>query len=242
MPKINVYLPDELAAAVKEAQVPVSAICQSALERAVRDVQSARAADQPPAEDRPGVGLFSRFTPRARGAVSNAEKAAREFPHDYVGTEHVLLGVLDEGGNLALKILEASDIELADLRAELVGSLGPATAAVEGHIPFTALAKRALESTAKEALSLGHNYIGCEHLLLGLLGTEDGLASQVLRRMGLELRTTRSTTVKVLQGFVHAQQNPPSATPAPPTIAADKFDEILQRLVAIEDRLNDNDS
>ena len=241
MPKINVYLPDELAAAVKEAQVPVSAICQSALERAVRDVQSVRAADQPPAEDRPGVGLFGRFTPRARGAVSNAEKRARGVPHDYVGTEHVLLGVLDEGGNLALKILESSDIELDDLRAELVGSLGPATEAVEGHIPFTPLAKRALEATAKEALSLGHNYIGCEHLLLGLLGTEEGLASQVLRRMGLELRTTRSTTAKVLQGFVHAQQNPPSTTPAPPTISADKFDEILQRLVAIEDRLGDKD-
>src|SRR5204862_433010 len=96
MPKINVYLPDELAAAVKEAQVPESAICQSALERAVRDVQSVRAADQPPAEDRPGVGLFGRFTPRSRGAVSNAENAARDVPHNYVGTEHVLLGVLAE--------------------------------------------------------------------------------------------------------------------------------------------------
>jgi len=239
MPKINVYLPDELAAAVKEAQVPVSAICQSALERAVRDVQSVRAADQPPAEDRPGVGLFGRFTPRARGALANAEKCARQVPHNHVGTEHVLLGVLDEGGNLALKILESSDIELADLRAELVGSLGPATEAVEGHIPFTPLAKRALESTAKEALTLGHNYIGCEHLLLGLLGTEDGLASQVLRRMGLELRTTRANAVKVLSGFAHAKENPPSATPAPPLISEAKFDEILQRLVAIEERLDE---
>jgi ATP-dependent Clp protease ATP-binding subunit ClpC len=241
MPKINVYLPDELAAAVKEAQVPVSAICQSALERAVRDVQSVRAADQPPAEDRPGVGLFGRFTPRARAAMSNAERCAREVPHNYVGTEHVLLGVLEEGGNLALKILESSDIELDDLRAELVASLGPATERVEGHIPFTPLAKRALESTAKEALTLGHNYIGCEHLLLGLLGTDDGLASQVLRRMGLELRMTRATTVKVLVGFGHAQQNPPSATSAPPMISASQFDEILQRLVAIEDRMNDKD-
>jgi len=75
-----------------------------------------------------------------------------------------------------------------------------------------------------------------------LLGTEDGLASQVLRRMGLELRTTRASTVKVLLGFVHAKENPPSATPAPPLISADKFDEILQRLVAIEDRLDDKNS
>ena len=78
--------------------------------------------------------------------------------------------------------------------------------------------------------------------MLGLLGTEDGLASQVLRRMGMELRTTRSTTAKVLQGFVFAQQNPPSATPPPPIIPADKFDEILQRLVAIEGRLDEKDS
>ena len=240
MPKINVYLPDELAAAVKEAQVPVSAICQSALERAVRDVESARAHDQAPADDRPGVGLFGRFTPRARGAVANAETCAREVPHNYVGTEHVLLGILDEGGNLALKILEASDIELADLRAELVASLGPGTERVDGHIPFTPLAKRALEATAKEALTLGHNYIGCEHLLLGVLGTEDGLGSQVLRRMGLELRTTRANTVKVLTGFVYAKQNPPSAAPPPPVISADKFDEILQRLVAIEEKLSDD--
>ena len=239
MPKINVYLPDELAQAVRDAQVPVSAICQSALERAVRDVESARAAE-PPADDRPALGLFGRFTPRARGAMSLAEKLAREFPHDFVGTEHVLLGVLEEGGNLALKMLETSDIEVADLRAELRASMPPATTRVEGHIAFTPLAKRALESTAKEALTLGHNYIGCEHVLLGLLGTEEGLASQVLRRMGLELRTTRATAVKVLAGFVHAKENPPTTAPAPPVIPESRLDEILQRLVAIEDRLKDN--
>ena len=237
MPKINVYLPDELAQAVRDAQVPVSAICQSALERAVRDVESARAADSAPAQDRPGVGVFGRFTPRARGAITLAEKSARELAHQFVNTEHVLLGVLDEGGNLALKVLETSDIEVADLRAELVASMPPATRTIDGHIPFSPLAKRTLESTAKEALTLGHNYIGCEHLLLGLLSTEEGLASQVLRRMGLELRTTRAATVKVLAGFVHAQQNPPNPAPAAPAISAGQFDEILQRLVAIESRL-----
>src|SRR5205823_2096507 len=164
MPKINVYLPDELAAAVRDAQVPVSAICQSALERAVRDVESVRAADEPPAEDRPGVGTFGRFTPRARTVLSLAEKAAREFPHSYVGTEHILLGVIDEGGNLALKVLQSLDIELTDLRAELMASMGAATAPVEGHIPFTPLAKHVLEATAKEAFTMAHNYIGCEHI------------------------------------------------------------------------------
>src|SRR4051794_26152476 len=137
MPKINVYLPDDLAAAVRDAQVPVSAICQRALERAVRDVESLRAADEVPPMDKPAHGMFGRFTPRARAVVSSAEELAREMEHDHVGTEHVLLGILDEGANLAIKVLQSLDIELADLRAELVGSMGPKEHANEGHIPFS---------------------------------------------------------------------------------------------------------
>jgi ATP-dependent Clp protease ATP-binding subunit ClpA len=234
MPKINVYLPEELAAAVRDAQLPVSAVCQTALERAVRDVSSARGADQTPAERGPQIGLFGRFTPRARQALTLAESAARDVPHNYVGTEHVLLGILDEGGGIGVKVLPSLDIEIADLRAELTASMGsPAAAPIEGHLPFTPLAKRALESTTKEALMLGHNYIGTEHLLLGLLATEDGLASQVLRRMGLELRTTRRAVVTALTGFVHSQQ----AQPAPREDAQDRLEEILRRLDAIEQRL-----
>jgi ATP-dependent Clp protease ATP-binding subunit ClpA len=234
MPKINVYLPDELATAVRDAQLPVSGICQAALERAVRDVSSARGADQTPPEDRPGIGLFARFTPRARHAVTLAERAARETSHNYVGTEHALLGIIDEGGNLALQVLASLDIEVVDLRAELVASMSPPAPDVgEDHLSFTPLAKRALESATKEALTLGHNYIGCEHLLLGLLATEDGLASQVLRRMGLELRTTRRAVVTALSGFVHARADDPSTRPK----TADAVDEILRRLDAIEQRL-----
>src|SRR6476646_2269524 len=214
MPKINVYLPDDLAVAVRDAQVPVSAVCQSALERAVRDVASLRATDEPPAEDRPGLGTFGRFTPRARKALVLAEDAAREVPHNYVGTEHLLLGLIEEGGNLALVVLAALDIELTDLRAELLASMGPASGAVTGRIAFTPLAKQALEATATEALGLLHHYIGCEHLLLGLIATEQGLASEVLRRMGVERLTTRRAVVTALSGFVHAQQNPAPARPA----------------------------
>jgi ATP-dependent Clp protease ATP-binding subunit ClpA len=233
MPKINVYLPDELAAAVRDAQLPVSGICQAALERAVRDVSSARAADETPPEDRPGLGLFSRFTPRARQAVTLAERVAREFPQNYVGTEHVLLGLVDEGGNLALQVLASLDIERADLRAELMGSMGPPTPEpLAAHLPFTPLAKRALELATKEALTLGHNYIGCEHLLLSLLATEDGLASQVLRRMGLELRTTRRAVVTALTGFVHAERRDSAREQAP-----DALEQILRRLDALEQRL-----
>lgn len=234
MPKINVYLSDALADAVRDAQVPVSAVCQAALERAVRDVSSLRATDQPPAADQPGLGLFGRFTPRARQAVALAEKAARAVPHHHVGTEHVLLGVLDEGHNLALRVLESLDVEADDLRAEIRASMSKPTRAAKGHTPFTPLAKQALDLTAKEALLLGHNYIGCEHLLIGLLATEDGIASQVLRRMGLELRTTRRAVVTVLAGFIHTQQNQSSL---PPMSTEAVLDQIMRRLDAIEQRL-----
>jgi ATP-dependent Clp protease ATP-binding subunit ClpC len=106
-------------------------------------------------------------------------------------------------------------------------------AAPEGHVPFTALSKRALELATKEALALLHNYIGCEHLLLGLLAAEEGLASKVLRRMGVELRTTRLAVTAALGAFLAQQGKPPApTTPSPTTL-----DQILQRLDAIERRL-----
>jgi ATP-dependent Clp protease ATP-binding subunit ClpC len=240
MPKINVYLPDALADAVREAQLPVSAICQSALERAVRDITSARASDEPPPLEGSTSGVFSRFTPRARQALTLAEEAARQVPHNYVGTEHLLLGVLDEGGNLALRILAALEIEPDDVRAELIASMGRPTRPAGDRIPFKKLAKEALELTAKEALLFGHNYIGCEHLLLGLLATERGIASQVLRRMGLEVRTARRATITALVGFVHAQQAPAAAAaPVSQTGVDDEstLEQILRRLDAIESRL-----
>jgi ATP-dependent Clp protease ATP-binding subunit ClpC len=242
MPKINVYLPDDLAAAVRDAQVPVSAVCQRALERAVRDVGSLRAADEAPPADKPARGMFGRFTPRARTVVSLAESTAREMEHETVGTEHVLLGILDEGGNLAIKVLEALDIELADLRAELVGSMGPKRQAMEGHIPFSPTAKEALTIALNEAISMLHNYIGCEHLLLGVLGAEKGLASEVLRRMGVEMVTTRRAVNTALTGFVHARSEQaarPAPAPAPKAEPenGDALQQILQRLDAIEKRL-----
>lgn len=231
MPKINVYLPEELATAVKEAQVPVSAICQAALERAVREVTSARGSDEAP-DDRVRSGLFGRFTPRARAAVTLAEAAARAVPHNYVGTEHVLLGVIDEGSNLALKVLRSLDIEIEDLRGELVASMGPPTDQPQGHIQFTLLSKQVLELTAKESMALGHNYIGCEHVLLGLTAEDDGVAGKVLRRMGVELRTTRRAVIAALSGFVHATEGRTG-----PSVEQDELAAIRQRLEAIEKRL-----
>jgi ATP-dependent Clp protease ATP-binding subunit ClpC len=230
VPKINVYLPDELAAAVRDAQLPVSAICQSALERAVRDITALRGSDEPIPE--PAYGPFMRFTPRARQAMAYAQTEAGQHEHDHVGTEHLLLGILDEAGNLALKVLSTLDIEADDLRNELVASLTPATKQAGQQVPFSPLAKKALEMSTKEALGLGHNYVGCEHLLLGLLATAEGLASQVLRRMGVELRTTRRAVVTALSGFVHAQeQQPPQVEPE------SMLEQIMKRLDAIERRL-----
>jgi ATP-dependent Clp protease ATP-binding subunit ClpC len=234
MPKVNVYLPDELAAAVRETQIPVSAVCQAALERAVRDVTAARNAQDAPPDELPGVGMFGRFTPRARKVLSLAQESARGSEHSHVGTEHVLIGILDEGGNLAVKVLGDLDVDAEDLRAELRASMGPAgDGTPEGHLPFSPLSKRALELTAKEALRLGHNYIGSEHLLLGLLATEDGLASKVLRRMGIELHTTRLAVVMALPAFV-AQQAKGSSSASPPQTT---LNQILNRLDAIERRL-----
>ncbi len=237
MPKVNVYLPDELADAVRDAQLPISAICQAALERAVRDVTSARGADEPPAADHPGLGVFGRFTPRARQALALAGQMAKDVPHDSVGTEHLLVGVIDEGHNIALRMLESLEIEPADLRAEVVASMPAPTAAFEGQVPFAPLAKHALELTAKEALGLGHNYVGCEHLLLGLLATEEGLASQVMRRMGLELRTTRRALATVLPGVANTKQTARPTTSTTSVPAEVTLDQILRRLDAIERRL-----
>lgn len=232
MPKINVYLPDDIAEAVRDAQIPVSAVCQAALERAVRDVSALRSSDEAPATEEPAYGAFSRFTGRARKSVMLAEGVARAHKHGYVGTEHLLLGVLEEGGNLAVKVLRSLDVETGDVRSELTGSLGPASDNGNGATaPFTPLAKEALEVANKEALGFGHNYVGCEHLLLGLLGVEDGLASQVLRRMGLELRTTRRAVATALQAFIYASEQ--HATQAAPDTVA----ELVRRIEAIETQL-----
>jgi Clp amino terminal domain, pathogenicity island component len=163
MPKINVYLPDDLAEAVREAQLPVSSICQVALEAAVRDVSSTRAVDLAPDESEPsgrGPRLFSHFSPRARAAVAGAEAEARTAGFGQVGTEHLLIGVLDQPDNMALAVLEALEIEPPDLRAELVASMpkAPGTARQQqGRARFSAGATSVLEASMKEALGFGRS-------------------------------------------------------------------------------------
>lgn len=233
MPKVNVYLPEDLAEAVREARVPVSAICQEALERAVRDVTAVRASEGSPSEGS-AKGPFRKFTARAWRALELAEKVARDQPAAQLDTEHVLIGILDEGGNLALKVLTSLEIESEDLRQELQASMAPGGKPPQGEMPLSPLAKKAFELTTTESRQFGHNYIGCEHLLLGLLATEEGLASRVLRRMGMDLRMTRRAVQTALAGFVHARENPPGSQA---TADSSTVQEVLRRLDAIEKRL-----
>ena len=238
MPKINVYLPDELAAAVKEAQLPVSTICQNALERAVLDVKAVRAAGGRFLEDGPlpEWGFMSRFSPRAMQALQVARDQAEAAPQDHVEPEHLLIGVLDDTENLAVRVVQALGVEPADVTAETIGSLPKPGKAAEGRTPFAAKTKAVLEVAVKEALGLGHNYIGCEHLLLGLVGVES-IASEVLTRMGLDQRTLRRTVPSVLAGVVHARQAEARANAERSAVQPADLAAIVERLEAIERRL-----
>jgi ATP-dependent Clp protease ATP-binding subunit ClpC len=183
VPKINVYLPDELAAAVKDANVPVSAICQAALERAVREVTALREAAPAAHLDHQawaaGTGIaFARHTNRARQAVALGRQAAVRLGHTYLGTEHLLLGVLEEGSNLAVRVLQALDVAPEDVEVELRGYLKPGEPQAS-DTPLTPTLRTALELATQEGAKLGHNYIGCEHLLLGLIAESEGLAGSL---------------------------------------------------------------
>jgi ATP-dependent Clp protease ATP-binding subunit ClpC len=232
VPKINVYLPGELADAVRDAAIPVSAVCQQALQRAVREVTAMRESTHRLPSDPDPASTFSRFTDRARSAMDLAKQQMIRRGDATVGTEHLLLGILDEGENLALRALEALDVDPADVRAELEARLS----ANRGQPPADAQPRRALELATTEALTLGHNYVGCEHLLLGLAAEPDGIAGEVLRSMGVEHRIARRTVVTLLAGFVHGRSKLGGRPPEPPAVAK-TLERILKRLDDIESRL-----
>ena len=131
--------------------------------------------------------MFERFTDRARRVVVLAQEEARLLDHDYIGTEHLLLGLIHEREGLAAKVLESLGISLEEVRTEVQAAVGRGVAAPEGHIAFTPRAKKVLELSLREALQLGHNYIGTEHILLGLIREGRGVAAQVLTRLGADM-------------------------------------------------------
>jgi ATP-dependent Clp protease ATP-binding subunit ClpA len=217
MPKINVYLPDDLAEAVKDSGVPVSAICQRALEQAVRRVTAIRSAVLGELSAEELATRLPNFTERARTALRLAARRAREQGAPEVGTEHLLAGVVNEGGNLALHVLRVLEIEPDRLIHELERVPGAAErAGGEGGLRFSGQAANALELTATEAVGMQHNYIGCEHLLLGLALEPDGAASTALRTLGADARTVRSAVTAAVAGVAHlkASQAAPAAAGA----------------------------
>ena len=144
--------------------------------------------------------MFERFTDRARRVVVLAQEEARMLEHDYIGTEHVLLGLIHEGEGVAAKALRALDVDLDTLRREVEALVGRGQQPKSGHIPFTPQAKKVLELALRESVQLGHDYIGTEHLLLGLVREGEGPAAQVLQQRGIELNTVRQEVIRLLHG------------------------------------------
>jgi ATP-dependent Clp protease ATP-binding subunit ClpA len=142
--------------------------------------------------------MFERFTDRARRVVVLAQEEARMLNHNYIGTEHILLGLIHEGDGSAAKALELLGISLGAVRQEVEEIIGHGKQAPSGHIPFTPRAKRVLELSLREALQLGHNYIGTEHILLGLIREGEGVAALVLTRLGADLERVRQQVVHLV--------------------------------------------
>lgn len=145
--------------------------------------------------------MFERFTDRARRVIVLAQQEARMLNHSYIGTEHILLGLIHEGEGVAAKALEAMGISLDDVRREVEEIIGHGNQPTTGHIPFTPRAKKVLELSLREGLQLGHKYIGTEFLLLGLLREGDGVAAQVLVKLGADLNSVRRQVIELLSGY-----------------------------------------
>jgi len=149
-----------------------------------------------------GNAVFERFTDRARRAVVEAQGEARALHHDFIGTEHILLGLMGEGQGVAAKALESLGVSMEAVRQRVEDIIPPGQVEVRtGHIPFTPRAKKVLELSLSEAKLLGHRYVGTEHILLGLLREGEGVAAQVLTALGADLDGTRERVVQVLAEY-----------------------------------------
>ena len=179
--------------------------------------------------------MFERFTDRARRVIVLAQEEARMLNHNYIGTEHILLGLVHEGEGVAAKALESLGISLDAVRQQVEEIIGQGQQAPSGHIPFTPRAKKVLELTQREALQLGHNRIGTEHILLGLIREGDGVAAQVLVMLGADLNRVRQQVIQLISGQQPGDQ--PTREGTPMTEAQAHPDLIEGRLAAIEQRV-----
>jgi Clp amino terminal domain, pathogenicity island component len=184
--------------------------------------------------------MFERFTDRARRVVVLAQDEARRLNHNYIGTEHILLGLIHEGQGVAAKALESMGISLQAVRAQVEEIIGQGQQAPSGHIPFTPRAKKIMELSLRESLQLGHNYIGTEHILLGLIREGDGVAAQVLVKLGADLNRVRQQVIQLLHG--HQVKEPLTAGTAagghtlPPGVQT-RLDAVEGRLADVEQRV-----
>jgi ATP-dependent Clp protease ATP-binding subunit ClpA len=257
MPKINVYLPDDLAEAVRAADIPVSAVCQRALADAVQVIQTARKGIaalrnpqfDPDSHPQFAARLVNRMTPRLRQALALARDASATT--HLVTTRHLLIGIVDERDNMAVRLLQSlgQDVDMIRDAAEQLDSDEPLPAAVSaptevatpsGDASLSAEASAwtgltlpsriAIGAAAEASIDLGHNYLGCEHLLLGLLDDPGSGAGQVLHSAGIDKAGMRRAITSAAAGFAQARHATAAADAA-------KLDELIQRLEAIESRL-----
>jgi len=179
--------------------------------------------------------MFERFTDRARRVVVLAQDEARRLDHNYIGTEHLLLGLLHEGQGVAAQALDGLGVDLAEVRRRVEEIIGHGQGAQSGHIPFTPRAKKVLELSLREALDLGHDYIGTEHILLGIVREGEGVAAQVLAALGVAETDIRAKVTELLgpsPGRPAGRSGEPRFFGASPQLL-----EVITRLRAIENRL-----
>jgi ClpA/ClpB-like protein/UvrB/UvrC motif-containing protein len=186
--------------------------------------------------------MFERFTDRARNVVVLAQEEARLLNHNYIGTEHLLLGLIRESEGIAAKVLMSLGVDLDAVREQVEEIVGRGTSEPSGHIPFTPRAKKVLELSLREALQLSHNYIGTEHILLGMIREGEGVAAQVLVRLGADLNRVRQQVIQQLRGPGGAAEAAAAAATGPLSRLTGRRDRALlsgfrAQLTAIESRL-----
>jgi ATP-dependent Clp protease ATP-binding subunit ClpC len=236
MPKINVYLPDDLADAVRDTGVPVSAICQRALEQAVRRITAIRRTVLGTLDDDDLGTLLPSFTGRARAVLA----LARDADGPSVTTGDLLNGIVIEGSNLAVQVLRSMDID--PRRVTVTGATEPGGGEPGGGDGagrrFSTAAATALELAAAEATGLGHNYVGCEHLVIALAAEPDGAAGRALRAAGADAKALRRAVSAALAGYTHLRaQTAPAQTPAWAAAVRQELAPLVRRIEALEARL-----
>jgi Clp amino terminal domain, pathogenicity island component len=178
--------------------------------------------------------MFERFTDRARRVVVLAQQEARMLNHNYVGTEHLLLGLIHEGQGVAARALESLGVSLEAVRQQVEEIIGQGQETLSGHIPFTPRAKKVMELSLREAQQLGHHFIGTEHILLALIREGEGVAAQVLVRLDADLNRVREQVIQLLHGY--QGREPVSAGTEP--LERGTAPDLLSRIHAIESRMS----